>query len=137
MRTATERNPLQLPMTPATTRASAHFALIPQTPFKCMRQSGWIKQPPIKFGGVKLADAADLGYFGISDYDDKVLNYKGVGGTISCRLIVRRTFQPSHTHVSLHVHSPFQFSGKEIKRLKVGPTTCLSADVFMSVIARL
>jgi len=74
------------PVVPAVTHGSTHVALIPQIQYTCIRQDGWIKQPPIKFGGVKLTDAADPGYLGIRNCDDKVLNYEGVGSSISCRL---------------------------------------------------
>jgi len=52
-------------------------------------QDGWIQQTPIKFGGVKPTDAANPEYFGLRDCGDKVLNYEGVGSSISCGLNVR------------------------------------------------
>ena len=90
---ATERKSSQLPVFPATTRNSTRAELIAQTLYECStKQDGWVKLAPINFGGVKLTDAADPGYLGIHGYDEKVLNYEGVGSSISCRLMVRPTF---------------------------------------------
>ena len=115
---ATERKSSQLPVFPATTRTE----LIAQTLYECStKQDGWVKQAPIKFGGVKLTDAVDPGYLGIHGYDEKVLNYEGVGSSISCRLMVRPTFQTPPTYRFIFTSLP-KFSGKEIKRRKAGPT---------------
>lgn len=40
-----------------------------------------------------MTDAANPGYLGLRDRDDKVLNYEGVGSTILCRLNVREIFK--------------------------------------------
>ena len=78
--------PPQPPEIPTFTFGSTQFKMILQIPYRCpTRQSGWVRRAPIEFGWIKLTDAADPRYLG----DDKVLNYQGVGSSISCRLNVR------------------------------------------------
>ena len=91
----------QLPAVSATASRPTHLTVVPQMPYKCpSKQGGWTKQAPIKLG-IKLTDATDPGYVHPHGYDDKVLNYEGVGGTILCRLInVRQSSQAAHTHHS-------------------------------------
>ena len=100
VRTATECKPPQPPAFPAVTHGSTRIALVPQTPYTCTRQDDWIQQTAIKFWGVKLTDAANPGYLGLRDFDDKVLNYEGVGSSISCRLNVRGPFKHSRRSTS-------------------------------------
>jgi len=94
--------------------------MVPQTRYECpTRQDGWESVAPIEFGGIKLTDAANKAYRGLHDYDDHAFNYEGVGRSISCRLNVRRTPQPSQTRRLTFIS---QFSGKDIGKVKVCPT---------------
>ena len=110
-------------MIPAIVRGSTRFVLIPQTAYNCVTRQEWVKQAPIEFGGIKLTDAEDPGYLGVSGYNDKVLDYEDVRGSILCRLNVRQVSQtPAIHHFTFSALS--QFSGKEIGRLRVRPTNC-------------
>ena len=81
----------------AITPGPTHVALVLQSQYVCpTKQSGWVRQAPIKFG-VKLVNAANPGYLGILGHDEQVLNYDGVGSTITCRLNVRGTVQTPST----------------------------------------
>jgi len=59
-------------------------------------QGNWVIQEPVKFGGVKLVNAADPKYLGIFGHDE-LFYYDGVGSTITCKLNVRETFQTPST----------------------------------------
>jgi hypothetical protein len=70
-------------------RPVTQFKMILQIPYECLtRQGGWNRQPPIDFGLVRLVDAANRRYIGIPGNEDEVLDYEGVGSTITCRLQV-------------------------------------------------
>jgi len=124
----------QLPATSAVTSGPTHLIMVPQTGYRCpTRQGDWVKEASIEFGGIKLTDAADRAYPGPRGHDDKVLKYKDAGSSIQCRLIVRRSPQPSQTR-RLTLFS--QFSEKEIGRSKVGFTGPFTHGDSMNVIAR-
>jgi hypothetical protein len=92
--TSNETKPPQLPATTAVTRGSTHFITVPQTPYKSSNgQEDWEGFPSIEFGGIRLTDALNLTYPGLQGSEDAVLNYPGVGSSISCRINVRRVFR--------------------------------------------
>ena len=67
----------------------AAFWIIPQTQYRCTtRQRGWVPQPPIEFGGVRLTDAASPRYPDIPSQDDEVFSCEDLGSSISCLLNV-------------------------------------------------
>jgi len=67
---------------------------VPQTWYETpARQDEWEEVAPIEFGGIKLTDAVNRARAGVQGYDDQVLDYKGVGGSVSCRINVRWTFR--------------------------------------------
>ena len=81
---------LQLPAN-SSGRGPTSLLLVPQTRYKCPNtQERWSECAPIEFGSVRLTDAANEAYPGLQGANDKVLDYKGVGSAITCRLTVRR-----------------------------------------------
>ena len=92
METSTKRKLSQLWTTSIATRGSTRLILVPQTPYRCpTRQDNWEEEAPIEFWDIKLTDAADRAYLDLDGHDDKVLDYQGVGSSISCRANVRGT----------------------------------------------
>ena len=88
-------------MVTAVPYGSSHYTVIQQTLYECRaRQDGWIRQPPIEFGWIKLTHAANPKYLDTPGHDDKVLKYEGVGSSITCRLNVCQTPQPPQ---ALHI----------------------------------
>lgn len=135
MRMDTERKSSQFPVIPTPMRSSTGLVLIPQTPYTpATKQGGWVMQPPIEFGGIKLTDAINPMHPGAHGYDDKVLNYEGVKNSIMCRLNVRRASK--RPDVSSHVFFLSKFSGRDIGASKVRPTSRRPADIFISTIIR-
>jgi len=124
----------QPPTASAATPDPTHLIIVPQSRYECAtKQDGWVKMAPIEFGGIKLTDAANKAYHGLHGCDDKVLDYKGVGSSIQCRLNVRRAPQPSQMcRLTLFP----QFSGKDVGKLKVCPTDRLLVDGLTTVFAR-
>jgi hypothetical protein len=81
----------QLPETPIGARGRTHLLEVPQTRYKCpIRQDSWGGNASIEFGGIKLTDALNRAHPGPEGSGDKVLNYVGVGSTVSCRINVSR-----------------------------------------------
>ena len=120
-------------MIPVIIHDSPRVLLIPQTLYECATtQGGWVKQAPIEFERIKLADAANQRYLNARSDTDKVLNYEGVGSSILCRLIVCRT---SHTPQTSHLtfFSLFQFHGEEIGKSKVRLTAVADWWIFLRV----
>ena len=92
METRAKRKPSQLRATSVIIRGPTQFIKVPQTQYKCTpKQYDWEEGEPIEFGGIKLIDAANPAYLGLHGRNEKVLNYEGVGSSISCRLNVGRT----------------------------------------------
>ena len=120
-------------MIPVIIHDSPRFHLIPQTLYECATaQEGWVKQAPIEFGRIKLTDATNQRYPNARSDTDKVLNYEGVGSSVSCRLIVRRTSSTPQT-CHLTFFSLFQFHEEEIGKSKVRPTTVADWWIFLRV----
>jgi len=111
----------QLPVIHTITFGSTIFKMIQQTPYRCpTRQGGWIVRAPIEFGWIKLTHAADPRYLGARGHNDKVLNYEGVGSSISCRMNVRWTPKTPQAY-QFTPPSLSQIPGHGIEKLKVGP----------------
>lgn len=92
----------QFPGTSAVTHSSTRLIPVPQTRYNpTAKQDDWEEVAPIEFGSIKLTDAANRTWTGPHGYDSKVLNYNGVGTTISCRMSVRQTFQTFPRAISL------------------------------------
>ena len=88
----TKRKFAQLRTTSLIIRGPTRLIKVPQPWYRCpTKQDGWENGVPIEFGGIKLTDAADPAYLGLRGHADTVLNYEGVGSTVSCRVNVRRT----------------------------------------------
>lgn len=68
--------------------------MIPQTPYRCATwQQGWVPQPPIEFGGVKLTDAASSRRPVISN-----LNYDVFSNEVRCPFSRVSSISPNTSH---------------------------------------
>jgi len=64
-----------------------HLVEVPQTLYQpSTRQGFWVPCVPVEFWGIKLTDALNPAYAGLQGATDEVLDYMGVGTSISCRL---------------------------------------------------
>ena len=116
MKIETEYKASQLRKIPAVTRGPTRLIKLPQMPYKCcIKQEDWRPEPPIEFGGIRLRDAANK-FRDLRDRNDNVLDYEGVGSSISCRLNVRWASQAPR--VSPHPLLS-QFPGGEIGSWRV------------------
>lgn len=96
--TRAERESSQLRATSVVTRGPTRRIMVPQRWYSCpTKQESWEEEAHIEFGGMKLTDAANRTYLDLDGHDDEVLNYRGVGSSISCRVNVRRTLRAPHT----------------------------------------
>ena len=89
MKIETECKASQLQTISAVTHGPTRLIKLPQTLYKChTKQEDWRPEPPIEFGGIRLRDAANK-FRDLRDRNGSVLDYGGVGSSISCRLNVR------------------------------------------------
>ena len=71
-----------------------HFIKVPQMTYRCPVNQGDWEGARIEFHGIRLMDAINPNYTGLRGYGDHVLQYEGVGSTVSCRILnVRRVLQ--------------------------------------------
>lgn len=70
----------------AGTRGPTRLVPVPQTRYKCPQKQDWEYTAPVEFGNLKLTDAADQAYPHLQGRDEKVLNYRGAGSSVTCRL---------------------------------------------------